>query len=605
MRRLQLAIAAVLVGCVTAAAWSPAVAATPSSDPPLVSEKIRTLMQDRDYANALKAIEAASRPDDAPKDYLAYLKGRALLMQKQYDEAVEAFGAVGKQFPESPWARRARFGQAIAMARKGDFRTAELIYRQEAEYLLSADRKQEVADVYLEFADTYFDPPKEEQKPDYQKALDFYQKALEVGPKPEKRIEVELLVGQCLQKLGKLDEAVKQYGQFIKDHPESPLDVEARFRLGECHLAAGRLKEARRTWQDLLAKYPESESERIPEATFQLSRTWKIPKPDGDRDLGLGVAALEAFIGRFGEHKLASQAHLEVAQSYIHRGRHEDATARLTQFLDDERYADRKEVPDARNLLGRSYQLQKKFSEALAAWREYLTKHPTHEQWSAVQREIINTEYLMAQEEYEAKKYDDARRLWSEFLAKYPLDGRDPQIFYLFGAMSYRQEKWDAAVTDWRRLVSKYPKTDPASQGQYMIAATLEQELGKLEEALEEYRKVTWGKYQGRAKQAVARLTAKSMTVATGRLFRSNEKPKLELVTRNIESVTVSAYKVNLETYFRKMHLARGVENLDVALIDPDKTFEFKIPDYAKYQKLESTVEVPLPGDLRSGVMAV
>ncbi len=158
------------------------------------------------------------------------------------------------------------------------------------------------------------------------------------------------------------------------------------------------------------------------------------------------------------------------------------------------------------------------------------------------------------------------------------------------------EEKWDEAIADWRRLVSKYPGTSEASQAQFLIAETLEKKLGKLEEALEEYRKVTWGSAQRRAQQAIARLTAKTMTVATERVFRSDETPKLKLVTRNVETVTVRAYKVDLETYFRKMHLARGVEGLDIALIDPDKTFEFKVPKYAKHQELESAIEVPLPG---------
>ena len=120
------------------------------------------------------------------------------------------------------------------------------------------------------------------------------------------------------------------------------------------------------------------------------------------------------------------------------------------------------------------------------------------------------------------------------------------------------EEKWDDAIAGWRKLVSKYPGTGPASQAQYLIAETLERKLGKLEEALEEYRKVTWGPAQPRAMQAAARLTAKTMTVSTERIFRSDETPKLKLVSRNIESVTVRVYKVDLETYFRKMHLARG-----------------------------------------------
>jgi TolA-binding protein len=403
-------------------------------------------MQDRNYTEAVKAIDLAAQADGAPKDYLAYLKGRALFLQKKYEQAVGVFDGLQKEFPKSQWARRARLAGALALARKGDFRSAELIVRAEAEYLLSADRKQQIADIYLEFADAYFKPPKEEEKPDYKKALEFYRKALEVGPKPEKRTEVELLVAECQQNLKQYGPAAGLFEKFIKDHPDGPLNVEARYRLGECRLAEGKLKEARRTWQDLLAEQKDSESERIAEATFKLSRTWKIPKPDNNEQLSLGTAALQTFIGRYPDHKLASQAHLEIAQSNVHRGRFEDAVAALKRFLAEKRYEGREEVPDARNLLGRSYQLQKKFTEALAAWREYLAKHPAHKGWSTVQTQIINTEYLMAAEQLKAKQYEAARKLWSEFLAKYPLDGHNTRPPESSGPSSSRSTRSTATT---------------------------------------------------------------------------------------------------------------------------------------------------------------
>jgi len=95
------------------------------------------------------------------------------------------------------------------------------------------------------------------------------------------------------------------------------------------------------------------------------------------------------------------------------------------------------------------------------------------------------------------------------------------------------------------------------------------------------------------------------MTVVTERIFRSDETPTLKLTARNIPSVTVRAYRVNVESYFRKMHLAGDVESLDIALIDPDRIFEYEIPGYAQYQQFEHSVEVPLPRDARSGAMAV
>ncbi len=384
-----------------------AAAEKPSADPPLVADKIREAMQDRRYADAVKAIDEAVQAKDAPRDYLLYLKGRALHLDGKYDDAIAVFDQLAKELPNSPWTRRARFAKAVSLARKGDFRGAELIYKAEADYLLSTDRKQQIADIYLEFADSYFKPPKEEQKPDYAKALEFYKKALETGGKPEKQIEIELLIGECQQNLGKFAEAAALFEQFIKDHPASipssagkgeasetsphpnPLpkgegtDIEARYRLGQCRLAEGNQREARRVWQDLLAKYVDSQSPRLADTQFDLSRTWNIPNPQDDEQLNLGTAALRTFLERFPKHEKAGQAFIEIAQSYINRGRPADAATALKQFLSDPRLRESKELPEGQNLLGRAYQMQKDYTQALAAWREFLAKYPAHKDWSA------------------------------------------------------------------------------------------------------------------------------------------------------------------------------------------------------------------------------
>ncbi|HVX09744.1 MAG TPA: tetratricopeptide repeat protein [Pirellulales bacterium] len=599
------------------AAWGAALAADklaerPQVEPaePQVPPKIRSLLADRKYGEAAAAIDQAAGEEDADQEWLAYLKARALYLAGNYDEAVTAYKTAEQKFAGSRWQRRYRFGRALALARKGDFQAAEQIYRVEAEYLLSADRKQELAGIYLEFADRYFKPADEQEKPDFTKALEFYNKALEVGPHPDKREEVELRVARCYQELGNHAEAAQRYAQFTKSHPDSPLDLEARYRLGEVQLALNQREEARRTWQDLLATYAGNKSERVAEATFNLSQTYGLPAPSSTEDLDLGVAALEVFLERYPEHKLAGQAYLRIANAYVHCGRYEDAVKTLKAFLADDRYAGREESADARVLLGRSYQLQKKFDEALATWREFLAKHPSHSSWSDVQRSIIDTEFLAGAEAANAKHYDQARQLWQEFLVKYPLDPRAPRILLEFGRMKFLEDDFDAALVEWRRVVSKYPNTEESSQAQYLVALTLEEKLGNLADALKEYQKVTWGSYAAKAQQRIGRLTAKEMTVATERVFRSNETPKIRLTSRNVESVTVRAYTVDLETYFRKMHLASGVEGLDIALIDPDKTFEFAIPKYAEHQQFSSEIEIPIDEAAAiegrpAGVMAV
>ena len=98
-RQVVPALVALALLCTTSLALAPAPAAKPkpeeelSADTPLVAEPIRQLMQDRKYAEAVKAIDEAAKAKDAPVDYLAYLKGRALYLAGKYDEAVGQFEA--------------------------------------------------------------------------------------------------------------------------------------------------------------------------------------------------------------------------------------------------------------------------------------------------------------------------------------------------------------------------------------------------------------------------------------------------------------------------------------------------------------------------------
>lgn len=583
---------------------------------PRVPQSVSTLLQDRDYAAAVKAIEAAGEAEDVDQDYLLYLKGRALHFQEKWDDAVATFATLHQRFPDSDWARRGRFAAGVSHARKGDYRQAELAYRAEAQFLLSADRKQEIADIYLEYADAFFRPAKEDQEPDYAKALDFFQRALKVGPKPENRPRIELLIGQCQQELKQWANAVGHYQAFIEKHAGHELEVEARFRLGQSHLGNKQPVEARRAWRDLLDLHGDAKSDRLPQAAFRLSETYNLPMPSSDEDLSLGVTALRRFLEKYPQHELAPQANLLIVNTLHNFGRYDEAATAAAAFITDERYAETEQIADARLLLGHAHRFQTRFDDAIATWREYLTKHPTHKGWTQAQLEIVNTEYAKALASYKKKEFVAARELFGEFLAKYPLDARGRRILYYLGQMLFAEEQWADAVAAWRRLVSKFPKSQEASQAQFMIAVTHEEKLGQLETALEEYRKLTWGDFEQQAKQRVARLTAKSLKIATQRVYRSDETPQIKLVTRNLEAVTVRIYTIDMETYFRKMHQARGIEALDIALIDPDHTFEFKIPDYKQYARHEVMVDVPRPaGDAddndkdknkdRSGVMAV
>ena len=614
---------------------------------PEVPAAIHGAIQSRDFEAAVKLIDEQLKDKKAVgADYLLYLKGRALTEGTKLDEATATLNDLEKRFPKSRWISRSRFGRADVLVRQRNYRAAGLIYQAESQRLLSTDRRDELANIYLEFADRYFegdkDDPSDKGKPNYGQALTYYQESLKLTPGVATRRRVELRIAHSQRELGKLAEAIATYQTFLKryagektpaiDKAPAAMIVQATYQLGRAQLAAGQLENARRTWQDFLASEvgKADGGALLAEAAYRLAHTYSVPNPGSIGDLELGVAAHESFLKAYPKSNLAPQASLEIAQSYSHHGRYEQAVSRLQALLKDVD-AKAKQIPLARNLLGQALASQKKFEEAIAAWREFLDKHPSDPNWSNVQRVVINTEYTMAETQRVEKKYDVARNLWVTFLNKYPLDSRAPQILFLFGHMKFSeglaqwkkeidaakadgavltkplppkpktQKLFAEAIADWQQLVKKYPSTQQASQAAFSIGTTREDQLGQLAESLEAYKKVK-GQYEGQAKQRIENLTAKQLQVVTERKFQSDEKARVKITTRNVEKVSIKMYRIDMVDYFRKMHLATGVESLDIALIDPDKTWEHKVSGFEEYLSLSNEVEIPVEGP---GVTAV
>jgi tetratricopeptide (TPR) repeat protein len=601
-----------------------------------------TGLQDQKPADRPPVAEVkVPQPSGTPTDYLLYLKGRALTELDSLDPAIATFLKLEKDFPKSAWYSRSRFGQAAVLVKKRDYQAAGAIYKAEAERLLSAGRRDELTAIYLEFADHYFDGcpavgPKPKCDPDYAQAINYYQQALQLHPGLALQQRIELRIARCHQELKQFKEALAAYQKFLNSYaqPTTPrvkqaaaaLAVEAQFQLGQVQLDMGQPAEARKTWQDFLNSESAKEAggPLLAEASYRLARTHGIPQPPTIGDLELGVELLDQFVKKYPQHPLTAEAEYNRAQSYLHHSRHEQAIVVLKGLIANPQFAKAPQVARAWNLLGQSYRAQKKFDAAIEAWRSFLEKFPTDPEWSNVQRLIVDTEFDAAEELRNQKMFAAARKAWETFLNKYPLDVRAPLILVQFGQMQIDEAQQitaavkppakptdeqqtqvtkllTAALEDWQRLVSKYPASNEASQASYLIGLTYESRLGKLQEAVDAYRKVQ-GQFANAAQQRLALLISPQLEIITERKFRSTEKPTIKVSTRNLKNVSVKLYRVDLTDYFRKLHLASGVESLDIALIDPDKSFEHSVPEYQEYRRLDQAIEIPVEG---AGVTAV
>ncbi|MGB9689218.1 tetratricopeptide repeat protein [Thermogutta sp.] len=591
-------------------------AETPSPEPPevrleklaglpTVPREIAEAIQDHRYDEAVRLIDEELTRKPAQSDYLVYLKGRALYLQQQYDAAVEVFRQAEKEFPKSSWRYWFRFGQALALARKGDFAGAEAIYRDEAQRILSPERSEELAAVYIEFADRYFQPANPmEEKPDYNKAREFYTRALEVNPSPSVRARIAFQIARCHHLAPAWLQAATAYREFLQQFPGDPREVQARLYLGEVLLAMGNTVEARRVWEDLLSKFGDQPGEEVATAAFRLAETRGMPSPATDEDLSQGVNYLRQFLERFPKDRRVPAAYLQMAQGYAHLQHWDEAEKVLSEFLADPRAEKSPERAEAIFLLGSVYLNEQRFAKAIETWRTFIEQFPTHPRWSEVQTLIIDAEYQEAVSLHEAEKYSEAEGAFRKFLASHPLDSRAPEILFTLGTIAFQQKNYEEAIRRWQQLADKYPDNTWGQKAIYTIAQVYEEKLLDAEKALEYYRKVT-GPLASVAQSAIAKLTARTLWAETVRVYRSDEIPKIRLVTRNIEKVTIAIYRIDPEAYFRKYRTLQGVEHLDLALIDPDEKREFTIPDYKPYVELETFIPLPLPGDQKAGVAAV
>src|SRR4030095_4631411 len=94
--------------------------------------------------------------------------------------------------------------------------------------------------------------------------------------------------------------------------------------------------------------------------------------------------------------------------------------------------------------------------------------------------------------------------------------------------------------------------------------------------------------WQSQARRRIAVMEAKALTVITPRAFRSREVAHLKVATRNIETLTCTAYKLDAEAYFRKKHAMQGIEALDIGLVAPDAEWTAAVQGFAKYTPIEA-----------------
>ena len=572
-------------------------------------------LQEGRFADAAASLETLVNGEKNPpaRAYLALILGGARRLEGKPDAAREALQNALDADPKGPWAAKIRMELADVDLAAGRHERAEALGRGVAETLLGDDRKDRLARVYQDFAERQLKPNDPVTPADPKSAYDLFSQGRQVAKGEALRARLLFRMARAAQAAKDFPRAIQDFQNYLKEHPKGAEASDARFHLGEAQRDSGQALPARLTFSDLARDLadpgrrpatadPAHADDLRARSLYEIARTYGVPAPPDDTRLNLGVAALGRLLAAYPGHPLAVKAAYEIGASDLARGKSDEALGAFTRFLKEEGF--RAETDEAKRELaalamtatfevGRVLQGQKKFDEAIAAWKGYLARFPNGPQSADAQRAVLDTQLLTADDHLAAERFDEARASWQAFLAQNPLDPRVPDVLYKVGESFRTEKKFDRAVEAWETLIGKFPASEPAAHARFEVAEIEETEKGDVEAAVERYREVKVEPWASRARERVHVMESKALDVATPKTFRTGETPHLKVTTRNLETLTFSAYKLNPEAYFRKKHRLEDVESLDIGLVAPDAEWTQPVPGYARYKPVATDYDLP------------
>ncbi|WP_435019038.1 MG2 domain-containing protein [Tundrisphaera sp. TA3] len=600
---------------------------------PVLPGPVVAAMQEGKYAEAIAAFDRLIADGKAPAEisYFRFLRGVAQKLDGKPDAARTALAEALKADPDGAWAAKIRFELAAVELAAGRPAEAEALARIEAESLLAVPRKDRLAEVYHAFARRLLTPDDPVTRPDPVGAYALLSKARDLAKGEATRASLLFAMGRAAQKVGQgtaqpeptpapnapaatikapAIDAIRDFKAYLDEYPKGADRLAVRFHLGEAQLATGQNDAARLTWTDLardIAKdAPKEALDLRAKSLYQIARTYNVPTPP-EPQLPLAIAALKRALAEAPAHPRAVRAAFEIGETYRNLGRADAAIAGFEAFLRGDGF--RAETDEAKRELAdltmtATFQIpqilrdQARFDEAIKAYQGYLARFPNGPQSADAQRAIIDVQLAIADDALGREKYADARAAWAAFAAQNPLDPRVPQALFQVGESFEREKKFAEATAAYESLIGKFPDSEPAAHAQFAAASILENEKGDLVAAIERFRKVAVEPWKSSAAQRIAVMESKALTVVTPRAFRSGETAHLKVATRNLETLTFSAYKINPEAYFRKKHALGDVGSLDIGLVAPDAEWTVPVPGYGKYKPVETTydLKVAVPG---------
>jgi alpha-2-macroglobulin len=546
-----------------------------------------------------EAAKAAGDPVSGP--HLRYLQGRALQLAGDHRGAVRAFERLLKDFPESPWARKARFCRADSLVELGNAEASAATYREETDALLGVERRDEIGTLFLTYAHAAFEPDEEGSRnvsPDYPTARTLFATVLELEPSEAMAHEAEHYQARCDLEMGRHDVARRLLADRL-DREDNPLAAADRFHLARAS-AWSDPADAIRHFHLVMKLHQEA-----PEAADALWEAALLEAPEGRTDAldpEGAVGDLRALVTGHPDHERAAEAHLRIPRVLVATGRLAAAAVAYAEYVDAPARAGHEDRPQAMVELARLHERLGNDDDALAVYRAYSAGYPTHAEWAAVQIHLSDRDQRDGYALYRAGELDAAVEAFERYADAHAAEDADAR--YLIGLIRYRQGRIDDAAQTFEAVASKFPYHPSGSRAQYALATLLLEQRRDVDGARDTLQDCmdNGGVRYSDCSTLLYGLDAEALDLYADRPLRTDEKPRVWLRARNLEEVELTLHRVDPEILMRKEGSVEAMDALDVELIEPDRRWRVELDGATDGLTFADLVELP---DRTPGVYVV
>jgi tetratricopeptide (TPR) repeat protein len=559
----------------------------------------------------------------------------------------------------SPWLHKLRFARAASHRALGQWQAVEAIFEAETDRLRSGERQRDLAAVVVAFADES-STPRADAPPgatiDYLKARALYQQVLAMEVPSDLREYAMWRLGYCEREGGDPGQAAQEWEAWLNEWdpawraargvvrarpgervPERVFEVRLAHALAVL-AGSGDAARAARAFEDLdalLRGFLAGEgllAAQLPVATGAARERLVAMRGEamfhaaaahgeaGRQDLRIG--GFRRLLDEFPRHARASEAAFGIGVAHAANGRHAEAKQAWEEFLARPKPSadgsgggveaaaalalDARLRMKAHALIAESLFALGRYEEAGRAFAAYTALFPTGPDWANAQEGVVRAAYEIGADLLRRREFAAARSAWARFLEEHPLHPAAQETFFAIGELFTFEARaadaltaaalYEAAVAHWNDLAARWPGSDAASHALFAGATLLEEQLGRLPEAIAAYRRCDFGPWAWQARARLERMVEDGLAIRTERVFRGGQTVTVRAETRNLDTLQVEVYPLDLEAYFRKHLSHEGVGGLDLDLIAPTQTFTWTVKDYAPFAPLVREIEIPVEG---------